>query len=67
MIPEKIQRINELARRKKETGLSEEEAREQEALRREYLKEYRENLRATLDNVIIREPDGTQHPLRKKP
>ena len=45
----KIQRINELARKKKSIGLTEAEEAEQAALRKEYLDGYRENLKAMLD------------------
>ena len=41
----KIERINELARKKKTEGLTEEETAEQAALRHEYLAEFRENLK----------------------
>ncbi len=66
MHPHKIARINELARKKKQEGLNEEEAAEQAALRQEYLAGYRENLKAMLENVVIQEPDGSRHPLKKK-
>ena len=66
MDPKKIERINELARKKKSAGLTEEEKAEQDALRREYLDGYRENLRAMLDGIIVQEKDGSRHPLRKK-
>ena len=63
--PKKIERINELARKKKSEGLTQEEAAEQAALREEYLAGYRENLRAMLDSIIVQEKDGSRHPLRK--
>ena len=66
MDKEKIDRINELARIKKQRALTEAEAAEQAALRQEYLAEYRENLKAMLDNLIIQEPDGTKQALRQK-
>ena len=66
MDPKKIERINELARKKKETGLTEDEAREQAALRKEYLDGYRENLKSMLDSIVVEEKDGTRHSLRKK-
>jgi len=66
MDPRKIERINELARKKKTTGLTEEETKEQAALRKEYLDGYRENLKTMLDNIIVQEKDGTRHPLQKK-
>lgn len=56
---EKITRINELYHKSKEEGLTEEERVEQETLRREYVLSIRKNLRASLDNVSILEPDGT--------
>lgn len=66
MEPKKIERINELARKKKQTGLTEAEQAEQAALRREYLDGYRENLKSMLDSIVVQEKDGTRHPLRKK-
>ena len=67
MDKKKIERINELARKKKAEGLTDEETREQAALHEEYLAGYRDNLRAMLDNIIVQETDGTLHPLRKRP
>ena len=67
MDAKKIERINELARKKKAEGLTEAETKEQAILREEYLAGYRENLKAMLDNIIVQEKDGTRHPLRKKP
>lgn len=66
MDPKKIERINELARKKKATGLTEEELAEQAALRREYLDGYRENMKAVLDGILIQEQDGSRHPLKRK-
>ena len=66
MDAKKIERINELARKKKAEGLTDEETKEQAALREEYLAGYRENLRAMLDNIVVQEKDGTRHHLRKK-
>ena len=66
MDSKKIERINELARKKKAVGLTEEELAEQAALRKEYLDGYRENLKAMLDGIIVQEKDGTRHPLKKK-
>ena len=56
---EKIARINELYHKAKNEGLTEAEKEEQKALRADYVKSFRENLRATLDNVSILESDGT--------
>ncbi len=66
MEKKKIERINELARKKKASGLTESETAEQAELRREYLAEYRENMKAMLDNLIIQEQDGTRHALKQK-
>ena len=66
MEKEKIARINELARRQREAGLTEDEAAEQKLLRQEYITEYREALRAQLENTYIVLPDGTKKKLEKK-
>ena len=66
MEKEKINRINELARKKKTDGLTEEEKREQELRRGEYIAGFRSNLQALLDNVTVRNPDGTTRRLQKK-
>ncbi len=66
MEKEKIARINELARKRKAEGLTAEETAEQDALRKEYLAGFRENLQSLLDNTVIQEPDGTRHALRMK-
>ena len=54
-----IERINELARKAKTEGLTPEEKEEQAALRAEYIANIRANLGAQLDNIDIKEPDGT--------
>ena len=66
MDKKQIDRINELARKKKAEGLTAAEAAEQAALRKQYIDEWRENMRAMLDGVVIQRPDGTQEPLKKK-
>ncbi len=66
MNKQSIDRINELARKAKTAGLTEEEKAEQQRLRAEYIKAYRESLRQTLDSMVIKEPDGSLHPLKKK-
>ena len=47
-------------------GMTQAETAEQAELRREYLAEYRENMKAMLDNLIIQEQDGTRHALKQK-
>ena len=66
MDKKQIERINELARKKKAEGLTEAEAAEQAALRQQYITEWRENTRAMLDGIVIQRPDGTTEPLKKK-
>lgn len=48
---EKIGRINELARKHKEEGLTEDELKEREQLRKEYIAKFRENFRGQLDQI----------------
>ena len=55
----KIDRINTLAHKAKSVGLTEEEKKEQAELRQEYLASVRNNLRAQLNNVSIKEKDGS--------
>ena len=62
----KSERINELARKQKTVGLTAAEVQEQAALREEYLREWRQNMKAVLEGVVIQRPDGTKEPLRKK-
>ncbi|MBR5808968.1 MAG: DUF896 domain-containing protein [Clostridia bacterium] len=49
----KILRINELAKKAKDAGLTDAELAEQKALREEYLAAIRKNFRATLDSIEI--------------
>lgn len=56
---QKIERINALARKSKSEGLTEEEKKEQAALRREFLAAIRMNVRTQLDHISIQEEDGT--------
>ncbi|MDE6026412.1 MAG: DUF896 domain-containing protein [Lachnospiraceae bacterium] len=60
MNEEKIQRINALYKKSKSPeGLTPEESEEQQALRREYIEDFKRNLRGTLDQVDIKEKDGS--------
>ncbi len=63
---EKIERISELTRISRERELTHEELMEREALRREYLNGFRQNMQAVLESVRIKRPDGTLEPLQKK-
>ena len=62
----KIDRINTLAHKQKSVGLTEEEKHEQAALRKEYIETIRESLRANLNNISIKEADGSITDLGKK-
>ncbi|MBR5219356.1 MAG: DUF896 domain-containing protein [Clostridia bacterium] len=61
----KIDRINELAKKKRTVGLTDEELAEQKALHKEYIISYRASLRGILDNTVIERPDGTREALKK--
>ncbi|RBP46735.1 DUF896 domain-containing protein [Garciella nitratireducens] len=50
---EKIDRINVLAKKAKKEGLTEEEKKEQQKLRKEYLENFRKNFRRQLDSIKI--------------
>ncbi len=66
MEKEKIERINELARKRKAEGLTPSEQAEQEALRKEYIAGFRNNLQELLDSMVVQNPDGSRHRLQKK-
>ena len=66
MEQKKIDRINELARKKKTEGLTPEELQEQAALRAEYIAGFRASLTAQLDNTVVVDPDGTRTPVKRK-
>lgn len=51
MDKKKLDRIGELYRKSKSTGLNAEEKAEQESLRREYLDAVKRNFRNTLDSI----------------
>ena len=55
----KIARINELYHKSKEVGLSDAELKEQLILRKEYIDSVRRNLRGQLDNISVKEADGS--------
>ena len=57
--PEKIERINVLARKKKSEGLSHEEAQEQATLREEYLASLRYGMRNHIEGMKIVDQEGT--------
>ncbi|MGC5323960.1 DUF896 domain-containing protein [Brevibacillus sp. SYSU BS000544] len=62
---EEIKRINELAKKSKEVGLNEEEAKEQSELRQKYIQAVRTSLKFNLDSIRyvedIEEEKGPKH------
>ena len=60
-----LQRINELAKKKKTVGLTPEELDEQKKLYKIYLGEIRQQFSQTLDNVSVEETDGTVKPFKE--
>lgn len=66
MDQKKINRINELYKKSKTEGLTEEEKAEQQALRTEYRMSVMNNLSASLKNVSIQNPDGSITKIKPK-
>ena len=54
-----ISRINELYHKSKAEGLTEEEKKEQQLLRQQYLASVRSNLRSQLNQIDLKMEDGT--------
>ena len=54
---EMIDRINQLAKKKKTEGLTEAEEKEQKQLYKQYIDAFKENLRAQLDMIEIVDTD----------
>ena len=61
-----IARINELAKKAKTEGLTDEELQERDKLRRIYIDSVKANLVGHLDNTYIVRPDGTKTKLKPK-
>ncbi len=66
MKQERIDRINELARKAKSVGLTPEEVQERAELRREYIEAVKASLRAQLDNTYLVDEHGNKRPLRRR-
>lgn len=52
-IDELVSRINELSKKSKKIGLTDEEKKEQQVLRRDYIDRFKNNLRAQLETIKI--------------
>ena len=63
---EQINRINELARKSKAEGLTEEEKQEQAILRRAYIDSVKASLVSNLDNTYLMDEKGNKRQLGKK-
>lgn len=63
---EKLKRINELAGLAKERELTEQELAERDALRKEYIAEWRRGAEQVLENTYIVGPDGVKRKLERK-
>lgn len=62
----KIDRINFLARKSRETQLTEEEKKEQKALREEYVLSFKRSLVSQLENTYIVDEKGNKKKVEKK-
>lgn len=60
-----LNRINELAKKKREQGLTAEEQAEQKELYKVYLGEIRAQFSQTLDNVSVKEENGDVVPFKQ--
>ena len=60
-----IARINELARKAKTVGLTDEELVERDKLRRMYIDSVKANLVGHLDNTYVVDEKGNKKPLKK--
>ncbi len=63
---QKIARINELYHKSQAEGLTEAEKKEQKILRSEYVANVRANLRGQLNQISIKEEDGSISNLGEK-
>ncbi len=66
MEQKKIDRINELAKKMKTVGLTEEEKAEQAVLRREYIDGFKRSLTGQLDNMYIVDEKGNKTKVERK-
>lgn len=56
-----ISRINELSRKKKTVGLTDDEAVEQQELRRQYLDAFKKSFRTQLDSIKLVDEDEDEN------
>lgn len=63
---QQINRINELARKSKSVGLTDDEKEEQAKLRRLYIDSFKESLVGQLENTYIVDEKGNKKKVQKK-
>ncbi|MBQ2840873.1 MAG: DUF896 domain-containing protein [Oscillospiraceae bacterium] len=61
-----VKRINELAKKSREEGLTETEKAEQAELRQQYIMKFRQGMENTLSNVYIVDENGNKKKIEKK-
>lgn len=61
-----VGRINELARKSREAGLSDAEKEEQARLRAEYIRRFRQGMENTLSSVYLVDEKGNKKKVEKK-
>lgn len=66
MEQKKIDRINELARKAKAVGLTEDEIKERDILRREYIDSFKRSLIGQLENTYIVDEKGNKTKVERK-
>jgi len=66
MEKKKIDRINELYKKNKIEGLTDEEKIEQSLLREEYLNAVRKNFKSTMNTIKLKDEKGNITPLKPK-
>lgn len=66
MQQDKIDRINALYHKSQSEGLTEEEKSEQAKLKKDYIEAIRQSLRGSLNNISIKEKDGSITDLGEK-
>jgi len=62
----RLDRINELAQKAKTVGLTAEEEKERDILRKEYLADFRKKMRSQIEQIEFVEEDGSVTPLKRK-
>lgn len=61
-----LERINHLAHKAKTIGLTDEEIAERDVLRKEFLVNFRNRMVGVMENVYIKEEDGTVNKVKRR-